>query len=62
MRNFLLKYYKTDDVSLKAVDHYMITQYSMYLKTEMGCNYNTATKFTEPQTNYLLGYSPWLAA
>jgi site-specific recombinase XerD len=47
MRNFLLKYYKTDDVSLKAVDHYMITQYSMYLKTEMGCNYNTATKFLQ---------------
>ena len=47
MQVFLRKHYKTEDVSLKSVDHYMITRYAHYLKTEMGCNYNTATKFLQ---------------
>ena len=45
--NYLKLYYKTSDVPIKAVDHFMITQFAMYLKTEKGCNYNTATKFLQ---------------
>jgi len=45
--NYLKLYYKTGDVPIKAVDHFMITQFAMYLKTEKGCNYNTATKFLQ---------------
>jgi site-specific recombinase XerD len=44
---FLQKNYKVDDVSIKAVDYQMIQQYSIYLKTEKGCSYNTATKFLQ---------------
>jgi site-specific recombinase XerD len=47
MQIFLRKTYKAEDVSIKSVDHYMITRYAHYLKTEMGCNYNTATKFLQ---------------
>jgi site-specific recombinase XerD len=47
MQVFLRKTYKAEDVSIKSVDHYMITRYAHYLKTEMGCNYNTATKFLQ---------------
>ncbi len=45
--NYLKLYYKTSDVPIKAVDHFMITQFAMYLKTEKGCNFNTATKFLQ---------------
>jgi hypothetical protein len=41
--NYLKQYYKTSDVPIKSVDHFMITQFAMYLKTEKGCNFNTAT-------------------
>jgi site-specific recombinase XerD len=43
----LQKYYRVNDVSIKAVDHHMIQQFNMYLKTEMTCNSNTATKFLQ---------------
>jgi hypothetical protein len=46
-QKFLQKYYRVNDVSIKAVDHHMIQQYNMFLKTEKGCNYNTATKFLQ---------------
>jgi len=46
-QKFLQKYYRVNDVSIKAVDHHMIQQYNMYLKTEKGCNSNTATKFLQ---------------
>jgi site-specific recombinase XerD len=46
-RKFLQKYYRVNDVSIKAVDHHMIQQFNMYLKTEMTCNSNTATKFLQ---------------
>lgn len=46
-KKFLQKYYRVNDVSIKAVDHRMIQQYNMYLKTEKGCNSNTATKFLQ---------------
>jgi len=46
-QSFLQKNYKVDDVSIKAVDYQMIQQYSIYLKTEKGCSYNTATKFLQ---------------
>ena len=45
--NYLKIYYKTTDVPIKSVDHYMITQFAMYLKTEKGCNFNTANKFLQ---------------
>ena len=46
-KKFLQKYYRVNDVSIKAVDYHMIQQYNMYLKTEKGCNSNTATKFLQ---------------
>jgi site-specific recombinase XerD len=45
--NYLKIYYKASDVPIKSIDHFMITQFAMYLKTEKGCNYNTATKFLQ---------------
>jgi site-specific recombinase XerD len=44
---FLQKQYHIDDVSIKAVDYQMIQQYGIYLKTEKGCSFNTATKFLQ---------------
>ena len=44
---FLQKHYQVEDVSIKAVDYQMIQQYSIYLKTEKGCSFNTATKFLQ---------------
>jgi site-specific recombinase XerD len=46
-KKFLQKYYRVNDISIKAIDYHLIQQYNMYLKTEMGCNYNTATKFLQ---------------
>jgi site-specific recombinase XerD len=44
---FLQKHYHVEDVSIKAVDYQMIQRYGIYLKTEKGCSYNTATKFLQ---------------
>jgi len=44
---FLQKKYQLNDVSIKAVDYQMIQQYGIYLKTEKGCSFNTATKFLQ---------------
>jgi site-specific recombinase XerD len=44
---FLQKHYHVEDVSIKAVDYQMIQQYGIYLKTEKGCSFNTATKFLQ---------------
>ena len=46
-QSFLQKKYQLNDVSIKAVDYQMIQQYSIYLKTEKGCSFNTATKFLQ---------------
>lgn len=46
-QSFLQKKYLLNDVSIKAVDYQMIQQYSIYLKTEKGCSFNTATKFLQ---------------
>jgi site-specific recombinase XerD len=46
-QKFLKKEYKTPDVPVKSVDHYMVSKFSLYLKTETGCAYNTATKFLQ---------------
>ena len=46
-QNFLKKSYKTADVPIKTVDHYMVNQFGMYLKTEAGCGYNTTVKFLQ---------------
>jgi hypothetical protein len=35
-QKFLQKYYRVNDVSINAVDHHMIQQYNMHLKTERG--------------------------
>ncbi len=45
--NFLRLKYKVDDVSIKSVDNYMVTEFAYYLKTEKGCNFNTANKFLQ---------------
>jgi len=34
-------------VPIKAIDNYMVTEFGMYLKTERGCNFNTANKFLQ---------------
>ncbi len=44
---FLKKEYKVSDVPVKSVDHYMVNKFSLYLKTETGCAFNTATKFLQ---------------
>ena len=46
-QSFLKNQYQLNDVSIKAVDYQMIQQYSIYLKTEKGCSFNTATKFLQ---------------
>jgi site-specific recombinase XerD len=46
-KKFLQKYYRVNDISIKALEYHMIQQYNMFLKTEMGCSYNTATKFLQ---------------
>ena len=46
-QSFLKAKYQLDDVSIKAVDYQMIQRYSIYLKTEKGCSFNTATKFLQ---------------
>ncbi len=46
-QSFLIKHYRSDDVSLKSVDNYMINQLSLYLKTEKRCNFNTTNKFLQ---------------
>jgi site-specific recombinase XerD len=46
-QTFLRKNYKQHDISIKSVDYQMIQQYSIYLKTEKGCSFNTATKFLQ---------------
>lgn len=46
-KKFLQKYYRVNDISVKAIDYRMIQQYNMFLKTEMGCGYNTANKFLQ---------------
>jgi site-specific recombinase XerD len=46
-QSFLQMKYQLNDVSIKAVDYQMIQQYGIYLKTEKGCSFNTATKFLQ---------------
>ena len=46
-QTFLKKNYKQADISIKSVDYQMIQQYSIYLKTEKGCSFNTTTKFLQ---------------
>ena len=45
--NFLRIKYKVSDVPIKSIDHYMVTEFGMYLKTEKGCNFNTTNKFLQ---------------
>ena len=45
--NFLRIIYKVSDVPIKSIDHYMVTEFGMYLKTEKGCNFNTTNKFLQ---------------
>jgi site-specific recombinase XerD len=47
LQSFLMKTYRTADISLKGMDNHLIYQFSLYLKTEKGCNYNTANKFLQ---------------
>jgi site-specific recombinase XerD len=45
--NFLKIKYKASDVPIKSIDHYMVTEFGLYLKTEKGCNHNTSNKFLQ---------------
>ncbi|MEY4955508.1 MAG: hypothetical protein RI981_1593 [Bacteroidota bacterium] len=47
LQSFLMKTYRTADISLKGMDNHLIYQFSLYLKTEKGCNFNTANKFLQ---------------
>ena len=47
LQNFLKKRYKVSDISVKSIDHHMITQFDLYLKTDAGCAINTTTKFLQ---------------
>ena len=42
---FLKRNYKAADVSVKSVNHFMITQFSLFMKTELKLSHNTSTKF-----------------
>ncbi|MCF8428318.1 MAG: site-specific integrase [Bacteroidia bacterium] len=42
---FLKRNYKAGDVSVKSVNHFMITQFSLFMKTELKLSHNTSTKF-----------------
>ena len=45
--NFLKVKYKASDVPIKSIDHCMITEFGMYLKTEKSCGFNTTNKFLQ---------------
>jgi site-specific recombinase XerD len=45
--NFLKIKYKASDVPIKSIDHYMVTEFGLYLKTEKGCGFNTTNKFLQ---------------
>ena len=45
--NFLKIKYKVSDVPIKSIDHYMVTEFGLYLKTEKGCSFNTTNKFLQ---------------
>jgi site-specific recombinase XerD len=45
--NFLKIKYKASDVPIKSIDHYMVTEFGLYLKTEKGCSFNTTNKFLQ---------------
>lgn len=44
---FLQEKCNCTDISIKAVNYQLIQKYSIYLKTEKGCGYNTAVKFLQ---------------
>jgi len=45
IQSFLMKTYRTANISLKGIDNHLIFQFSLYLKTEKGCNFNTSNIF-----------------
>lgn len=47
MQSFLQFHYHKTDIPVKNIDPHFISRFNLYLKTEMGCNYNTAIKFLQ---------------
>jgi site-specific recombinase XerD len=45
IQTFIKKYYKTDDVFLKSLDHQFITKLERYFKIDKSCNHNTTMKY-----------------
>jgi hypothetical protein len=46
-QTFLKQRYKVANVPIKTIDNNMVTEFGLHLKTEKGCNYNTANKFLQ---------------
>ena len=47
LQKFLKMEYKAADIPVKAVDHYLVNKFSLYLKTTAGCGINTSIKFLQ---------------
>jgi len=47
MQSFLQKHYKVDDVSVKQIDHRMISEFLMFIKTEKNYAFNSAIKMLQ---------------
>ena len=47
LQKFLKKHYRVNDISVKSIDHQLVSQFSLYLKTDGGCAFNTTTKFLQ---------------
>ncbi len=44
LKSYILKQYNSNDILLNSIDHKFITGFEFYLKTESGCNHNSAMK------------------
>ena len=62
-RDFLVKKYRFNDVSIKAVNHEMIDKFNLFLKTEKNVGYNTAIKFLQnfKRVIYIAIKNGWLS-
>lgn len=62
--DFLKEKYKQSDVSIKKIDHLMISKFSDYLKIEKGCGHNTTVKFLQNVKRLIIIWknNGWLVA
>lgn len=47
LKTFIRSKYKTNDISVKAIDNYFVSGFSTFLKTECDCSHNTTIKFLQ---------------